>query len=143
MRIEQLPGLDSEQIILLQAAGICNCRQLLRISLQQGKLRGLAQSTGVSLDTLCRLVQRAELSQIRGIGPTTLEHLSNVGVNSLQELANQEPQKLQSQLQRVASRPPNLAVIEYWILQAQQKRARRGKAFLQTYRSGESLTADR
>jgi hypothetical protein len=131
MRIEQLPGLDSEQITQLQAAGIGNCRQLLRVRLHQDRLHGLVQSTGLSLDMLCRLVQRAELSQIMGIGPTTLAHLSSVGVNTLEELAVHDPQSLHSQLERVTGRPPNLAVTEYWILQAQRQQARRGEAFSQ------------
>ena len=128
MWIEQLAGLESEQVIRLQAAGVRSCRQLLRASRQQDSFLALVKSTGLPVETLQNLVLRAELSQIRGIGPTNLAHLLQVGVDSLPLLAAQEPEPLQSQLQQVLARPPNLAVIEDWILQAWRRWGGRTKS---------------
>jgi hypothetical protein len=53
-----------------------------------------------------------------------LNRLFEVGVDSLAALATREPGALQAELQQVTARPPNLAVIEHWILQARQKDCR-------------------
>lgn len=127
MWVEQLPGLESEHIVRLRAAGVRSCRQLLHASRQQETFLRLAESTGLPLETLQTLVHQAELSQIRGIGPTNLSHLQKAGVDSLRLLADQEPEPLRSRLQQVLARPPNLAVIEDWILQARRRQGRRTK----------------
>lgn len=121
MRIEQLPGLEPGQISRLRGLGITHCRQLLRASRGQERFLDLVTSTELRPETLHSAVQRAELGQIRGIGPTTLIRLFEVGVDSLAALATWEPDALQAELQQVTARPPNLAVIEHWILQARQK----------------------
>jgi nucleotidyltransferase/DNA polymerase involved in DNA repair len=120
MQLAQLPGLNTEQILRLQAAGISTCRQLLRASKRQERLQILTRATDLPAETLRALVQQAELSQIRGVGPTTLTHLFAVGVDSLAALASQEPEALKAKIQQTTARPPNLAVIEDWILQARQ-----------------------
>jgi nucleotidyltransferase/DNA polymerase involved in DNA repair len=124
MQIAQVPGLQAEQVSRLQAIGISNCRQLLRASRQRDRLLVLSSMTELSFEMLRSLVGRIELCQIRGIGPATLEQLWEVGVDSVETLANQDPLGLQMQLRKVAVRSPNLAVIEDWILQAQQHRGR-------------------
>lgn len=120
MQLAQLPGLEAEQLAQLQAAGIANCRQLLRATKRVDRLLTLAKATDLPSETLRAVVHRAELSQIRGVGPMTLAHLFAVGVDSLAELASQEPESLQARLQRRIARPPNLAVIEDWILQSRR-----------------------
>jgi hypothetical protein len=121
MRVEQLPHMEDDQIARLQAAGINNCRQLLRAGQRRERLLSLAGATGLSPKNLESIVRRAELSQIRGIGTTTLTQLSAVGVDSLEALAVREPEVLRTELHQVTARPPNLAVIEDWIVQARQK----------------------
>jgi nucleotidyltransferase/DNA polymerase involved in DNA repair len=121
MRVEQLPGMEVDQTTRLQAAGINSCRQLLRASQRPEQLLALARDTGLSPKNLQGIVRRAELSQIRGIGSATLARLVEVGVDSLQALAACEPRALRMELQRVTTRPPNLAVIEDWVLQARKK----------------------
>ena len=127
MQLAQLPGLEAEQLTHLQAAGIGNCRQLLRATRRQDQLLTLARTADLPLETLRSVVSRAELSQIRGIGPTTLAHLFAVGVDSLAALASKEPQALQAQLQQRIARPPNLALIENWIIQARRLRGHRSE----------------
>jgi predicted flap endonuclease-1-like 5' DNA nuclease len=80
----------------------------------------LAQSTGLSPEVLHGAVRRAELSRIRGIGPALLSLLLEVGVDSRAALAALEPETLRERLLRVTDRPPNLAVLESWIRQAQE-----------------------
>jgi hypothetical protein len=121
MRVEKLPHVEAEQVTRLRAAGITNCRQLLRACQRPERLQWLASATGLSTETLNEIVQKAAVSQIRGIGAATLVYLLEVGINSLDVLAARKPESLRADLQRVTARPPNLAVIEDWILQAGQR----------------------
>lgn len=125
MQIEQLPGLEADHVSQLRAIGIHSCRQLLRASRRQGAFAGLSKATELSPETLQSVVRKVELCQIRGIGPTTLAQLWEIGVDSLEALANREPTEVQAQLCQVTARPPNLAVIEDWILQARRRKGRR------------------
>lgn len=120
MQIEQLPCLEDDHVSRFRSAGIRSCQQLLRLGQRPQRLSSLVKATGLSLEMVRSVVRRAELSQIRGIGPAALEYLLKVGVDSLVALAAQEPVALRTRLQRVTSRPPNLAVIENWIRQAQR-----------------------
>lgn len=121
MRVEQLPHMEAEQISRLRAAGITNCRQLLRACQRPERLQALVTATGLSREVLHDVVRRAAMSQIRGIGTATLGHLFEVGIDSLEALAARRPDSLRAELQRVTARPPNLAVIEDWILQAGER----------------------
>ena len=125
MRVDQLPGVETEQVSRLRAAGIQNCRQLLRAGQRPERFHILANSTQMSQEALHQLVQRAGLTRIRGVGTRTLSLLFAVGVDSLTALAEQEPETLQARLLLFATKPPNLAVIEDWILQARQYHGRR------------------
>ena len=124
MQIEQLPGLEAEQVSLLQAIGIRNGRQLLRASQRKDRLLLLSQAAKLPPETLRSLIRRIELGRIQGIGPVTLRQLWTVGVDSIEILADQEQAELQDRLREVALHPPNLAVIEDWILQAQKQKNR-------------------
>jgi nucleotidyltransferase/DNA polymerase involved in DNA repair len=121
MRVEQLPHMEAEQIRRLRAAGITNCRQLLRACQRPERFQRLETVTGLPSETLSDIMRKAEVSQIRGVGTRTLAHLFEVGVDSLDTLAALKPESLRADLQRVMTRPPNLAVIEDWIVQAGQR----------------------
>jgi len=124
MQIEQLPNLERDHVSRLRTAGVHSCRQLLCVGRRRERLLALARSTELPPETLQSIVEKAELSQIRGVGPIALAELLQVGVNSLAALAAQEPKRLRRRLVEVAARPPNLAVLEKWILQARRKRRR-------------------
>lgn len=121
MKISLLPGLNPDQIVRLQAAGISTCHQLLRASRRDEQFQALLRATGLPPETLVDIKQRAELSQIRGIGPAVLARLLDAGVTSVDELAAHEPEAIQYSLRATTEHPPNLAVIESWILQARRE----------------------
>jgi predicted flap endonuclease-1-like 5' DNA nuclease len=121
MKIEQLPGLEPQQTLQLQASGIRDCRHLLRACRRRERFADLVVRTELAPHALHTIAQRAELSQIHGVGPATLARLLEAGVTSLAELAGQEPAALQERLLGVAPHAPNLAVIEHWILQARRQ----------------------
>jgi len=126
MRLEELPGLSPDLRSRLEAIGIVTSQQLLRAAQRGEQLLSLIKATGLPAQALQAGVQKAALTQIRGVGPAVLEQLFRAGIESLEALAALEPQQLQARLQRVTTpgRPPNLAVIEDWIRQARLKGGR-------------------
>lgn len=121
MKIEMLPGLTTDHVACVHKAGVKNCQQLLRASRRVNGLTALASSSGLSVETLQEIVARAAMTRIRGIGPATLTALLELGITSLAELAAESPTGLRDLLRQSTASPPNLAVIEYWIRQAQQQ----------------------
>jgi nucleotidyltransferase/DNA polymerase involved in DNA repair len=120
MKIDELPGLEVDEIGRLRRAGISSRRQLLRLAREDSRLEALAAETNLPLDQLRRAVNWSELSEIRGVGPATLEQLRQAGIESLGDLAAQQPESLSAALRETTDQPPNLAVIEDWIRQARR-----------------------
>lgn len=83
-------------------------QQLQNVETQLNDTRQ-AQSTTTS---------REELERIRGIGPKFSQLLQTVGINSVDDLAQQTPETLRSLLE--PSGTTQMVKIEDWILQAQQ-----------------------
>lgn len=111
----------------LRKVGVWTCPQLLQVARRPGRLPGLAQASRLSMVVLRDLVDRAELSQLQGVGPTNLGHLAAAGITTLSALAAQEPDTLRLRLSRVMARPPNLAVVEHWIAQARRRARQPGQ----------------
>jgi predicted flap endonuclease-1-like 5' DNA nuclease len=124
MQIEELPGVEPRDALSLKEAGIRTCQQLAQVARYPGRLSSLAQALRLTMAALRDLVDRAELSRLQGVGPTSLTHLLAAGVLTLSALAAQEPEALRLRLSQVTARPPNLAVVEHWIAQARCRRAR-------------------
>lgn len=122
MNIEELPGLEEEHISRLHGAGMRTCRQLLRVSRRRKGLVTLTKAADLRREDLEQIVNVAELGDIGGIGPTSLHQLLEAGFGSPGELATEEPEGLQTKLRRAGAQPPNLAVLEDWILQARRRK---------------------
>jgi len=55
---------------------------------------------------------RRELTQLISIGPATLRDFKLLGVNSVAELARQNPEKLYGKLSRVNGQRPDICVLD-------------------------------
>ena len=125
MKLDLLPCMTSEQLTQLRELGITSCRHLARVGQRPERLETLARDAELSPHFLRDMVHLAELSEIRGVGPAMLAHLLEVGVDSPARMGSLDPVTLQNRLRKVASPPPNLAVIESWISQARRRGRRR------------------
>ena len=127
MNIAELPGLECEHVSRLQGAGVRTSRQLLRVSRRRNGFTSLAKAADLQLKDLEQIVSVAELGEIQGIGRTALNQLLEAGVTSPGELSAEEPAELQTRLRKAGVRPPNLAVLEHWIIQARRRKGGRGQ----------------
>lgn len=88
-------GLISEEhSIALREAGITNCKSLLKAcATTEGRLR-LSEKTGIPETTINELIQCAELMRIPDLKWEYLKLLKKAGVDSICELAKQNPHLL-------------------------------------------------
>ena len=81
-------------------------------------------AAGIEAATLGRLVCRADLTRIKGIGAIFADMLEMLGVDRMARLARQEPGDLHRSLsrlnatQRLARRAPTPEEVQDWIAQA-------------------------
>ncbi|MEI7824586.1 MAG: DUF4332 domain-containing protein [Chlorobiaceae bacterium] len=96
-----LEGIDDENGLKLIAAGVTSLVQLLEKGGNKGGRKELAVATGISDELLLRLVNRADLARVKGVGTDYIELLEAVGVDTLFELAQRNPVNLSAKMQGV------------------------------------------
>ena len=92
--------------------GITYTHQLVEAAARAADRRALAARSGIEVATLERLVCRADLARINGIGAIFADMLELLGVDRIARLARQEPDALHAALaglnarERLARRAP-------------------------------------
>lgn len=122
--VSKLRGVPASTRAALKRQGINTCARLLeRAGKAAGRLR-LARATGVDPELLLRLVQRADMARINGIGAVFSMMLEDLGVRDTGALARQDPVRLHFLLkelngrERLARRSPTPEEVADWIAQA-------------------------
>ncbi len=117
----KIGGLQARDRLALKRRRISTTERLLTSAGNAEKRSQLAQSTGIAPDTLLSLVQRADLSRIKGIGTAFTYLLAQIGIVNVQGLAQAEPGKLREQLhavnqqEQILRRAPTLEEVESWV----------------------------
>ena len=115
-------GLESK----LKTQGVKDSEDLLARCKTQADIRAFAEEVDVDFETMNRLVHRAHLARIRGIGVTYTMLLEAAGVKTLSDLAVKAPDELHSQFekinqeQKLVGRVPALAMVNGWVAKAQR-----------------------
>lgn len=123
LRVAELRGVTADQVAALKSQGISNAGQLLeRGGTPEGR-RELAAATGMAPENVLKLVNRADLSRIHGIGRQYSNLLEDAGVDTVPELAQRNAANLHKALNEAAAgsgvkRPPTLKQVEDWVSQA-------------------------
>ncbi len=123
LRIAELRGVTEEQVATLKSHGIGNTDQLLERAGTPDDRRALAAETGMSPEDVLKMVNRADLTRIHGIGRQYSNLLEDAGVDTVPELAQRNPNNLHAALLDAAEasgvqRPPTLKQVEDWVSQA-------------------------
>jgi predicted flap endonuclease-1-like 5' DNA nuclease len=124
LHVSKLRGISLDIRNRLKRQGISYTHQLLREAgcpEQRGRLAARGRIDEVAL---ARLVRRADLARVKGIGAIFADMLELVGVDEVARLAEQEPADLRRRLyelnaaQRLARRAPTPEEVEDWVGQA-------------------------
>ena len=124
--IHKLYGIEPSLEAKLKARGIKDSEDLLRACHTPRDVAELAQTSDIEISVLMKLLHRAELARIRGIGETYTMLLEEAGVNTTRELAAAVPDDLRAQLTRInadkklVGRVPAQAMVNGWVSKAQR-----------------------
>ena len=124
--ISKLRGVSPAVRVALKVAHLNTSSQLLAAA---GRLEGrefLAASCRLDLPSLTRVVQRADLARVVGVGAMFGLLLESLGIDDVAALAGQTPESLLARLRelhasnRLTRRSPSAQEVQAWIEQARK-----------------------
>jgi predicted flap endonuclease-1-like 5' DNA nuclease len=124
LHVSKLRGISLDVRQKLKRQGISYTRQLLREAGTTEQRRQLAERSRIDETTLLRLVHRADLARVKGVGAIFADMLELIGVDHVTALAEQDPFALRGRLyelnaaERLARRAPTPEEVQQWISQA-------------------------
>ena len=124
LHVSKLRGISVDVRQKLKRQGISYTHQLLHAAGSAEHRRRLAQRSGVDEAALLRLVRRADLARVKGVGAIFADMLEMIGVDQVTTLAAQDPLALRAQLhqlnaaERLARRAPTAEEVQQWTAQA-------------------------
>jgi predicted flap endonuclease-1-like 5' DNA nuclease len=124
LHVSKLRGISVDVRNRLKRQGISYTHQLLREAGGAEQRRRLAARGDIDEAALWRLVRRADLARVKGIGAIFADMLELIGVDAVAALAQQEPADLHGRLyrlnaaERLARRAPTPEEVQDWVAQA-------------------------
>ena len=124
LHVSKLRGISLDVRTKLKRQGVSYTHQLLREAGSPDRCRRLAARSGIDEASLARLVRRADLARIKGIGAIFADMLEMIGVDQVALLVEQDPRELHARLcalnaaERLARRSPTPEEVQQWIEQA-------------------------
>jgi predicted flap endonuclease-1-like 5' DNA nuclease len=124
LHVSKLRGISLDVRIKLKRQGVSYTHQLLREAGTAERCHRLAARSGIDETILTRLVRRADLARVKGIGAIFADMLEMIGVDQVALLARQDSRALHARLhelnaaERLARRSPTPDEVQQWIAQA-------------------------
>lgn len=122
-KLIKIEGIGDEYSKSLKKAGIETCEELVPLS--KNDLKELADKSGISPKLLDKWQEHADLMRIKGIGPEYAELINKIGIDSVAEFAQRNPENTLEKIEEfdkknpdVVRRLPLLDEIKEWIAQA-------------------------
>lgn len=118
--IGKLKGVNPKFAVKLEKAGIRSTEALLKAGQTPQARVQLAAVTGLPRERIMIWVRRSDLMRVPGVGEGYAGLLEQAGVNSVLDLANQDPNRLFENLNRGATknsglqRRPSLDTLQKW-----------------------------
>lgn len=124
MRIVDIQGIGPAYAEKLTKIGIRTTDALLKEGATPDGRKNIAESTGISHESILKWVNMSDLYRIRGIGGQYSELLEAAGVDTVVELAKRVAEHLNSkmvevnQARNLLNHMPGVKQVERWIEQA-------------------------
>jgi predicted flap endonuclease-1-like 5' DNA nuclease len=124
LHISKLRGITYQVRQRLKRQGITYTHQLIEAARDPRSCRRLAAQSGIEEAMLERLVCRADLARINGVGAIFADMLELLGVDGTLPLARREPAALHAELcrlnavEQLARRAPTPEEVQSWVGQA-------------------------
>ena len=121
--IIEIVGIGKNYVKTMEIAGFLDVESL--IGLDRDGIKKLAEKTKISEKLIDKWAEHADLMRIDGIGPEYAEVINEIGINSVKEFAQRNPNntldrimKLNKEKPNMFRRPPTLTMIKDWIKEA-------------------------
>ena len=125
MKIIEIEGIGAKFGQKLEKGGISNIEDLIPLSRKE--IKELAEKLDISEKLLDKWQEHADLMRINGVGPEYSEALNEIGIDSVKELAQRNPEntlerieKLDKEKPDVIRQLPTLDWIKDWIEEAKK-----------------------
>ncbi|MEI7934614.1 MAG: DUF4332 domain-containing protein [Chlorobiaceae bacterium] len=121
-----LEGIDEGLAVKLVEAGVQSHEQFLERGRDKSGRKGLSVATGISEAVILKLVNRLDLSRVKGITFSTVELLEAAGVGTLFDLIQRNPSNLYAKMQAINQQKklvqlsPSVDQIKEWIALAKK-----------------------
>jgi len=123
--IIEIEGIGKKYGKTMETAGFLDVESL--IGLDRDGIKKLAEKTKISEKLIDKWAEHADLMRIGGIGPEYAEMINEIGIDSVKELAQRNPNntldrivKLDKEKPDMFRKPPPLKMIEDWIEEAKK-----------------------
>lgn len=108
----------------LKAAGISSLNMLLKTGSNKKGRMEIAKKSGINEKQILEWVNRADLSRIKGVSTHYSDLLEHIGVDSIPELAQRNPDKLYlimtkvNKEKQIVRNLPSITQVKNWVQQA-------------------------
>lgn len=124
--LSKLKGVSPELAAEFKKLGLTTTNHLLTVAAAPQGQELLANRVSVDSTLVLRLIKRADLLRITGIGGLYVELLEAAGIDSVQKLAASDSEDLHAEIMKVniarqiTQRPPTLTKVRKWIAEARK-----------------------
>ncbi|MHA1240690.1 MAG: DUF4332 domain-containing protein [Promethearchaeota archaeon] len=125
--IRKIPRVEDIEDWINKAKELNNVKKTKTIPKEREGIKKLAEKTKISEKLLDKWAEHADLMRIDGIGPEYAEVINEIGIDSVKEFAQRNPNntlerivKLDKEKPDMFRRPPTLSMIEDWIEEAKK-----------------------
>lgn len=121
--IIEIEGIGKKYRTTLEKAGVSKVENLL----DADRVKELVEKTKISKKLIDKWAEHADLMRISGVGPEYADMLNQIGIDSVKEFAQRNPEntlekviELDKKKPDVFRKPPKLEEIKDWIAQAKE-----------------------
>ncbi len=125
-KLSEIEGIGEAYSAKLEEAGINSLENLLETCCEKNGRKEIAEKSGISEKLLLNWVNRADLSRIKGVTTQHADLLECAGVDTVPELAQRNPENLQSKMAEVneekhhVRKVPTISQVQDWVAQAKE-----------------------
>jgi hypothetical protein len=98
----------------LSTAGIKTIMDLLAAARTPAERQSLAETTGIPVEGLIEIVKLADMRRM--LGMRRMEELIGIGIDTLEKLAQQDPQDILNRLRKESQKPEKIKDVDYSFL---------------------------
>jgi predicted flap endonuclease-1-like 5' DNA nuclease len=123
-KLADIEGVGPAYAAKLEAAGVKDSENLLKLGGTPKGRKELADKSGISDALILKWVNRVDLSRVKGIGSEYADLLEAAGVDTVVELGTRKPDNLVAKMTQVneakqlVRKLPTLSQVEDWVKQA-------------------------